>query len=166
MRKEGTKSHILPFLFLFLSCGYELRNFKRIDGSQEPLKLMVINRTSEPELEIIMKNESVEVFERGGFKISEDARNSISIYLLSYSAAPSSFFSEKRPAYRASMVIKVIFEKGERKREIKLSQFEEYLKSGILSFDRQNEEFAKNSIVKFLTEETYERFINFLNEKD
>jgi len=158
------RESVIFFVFIFLSCGYELRGIKRIEGKNDLLKLVVINRTSEPELEIIMREESIRTFERGGFGIADDAKYSISVYILSYSSVPSSFFSATRPAYRVSMGVKAIFEDGVRKKEIRFSQYEEYLKSGLISFDREREEFAKKSIVKFIANEVFEEFISFLNE--
>jgi len=154
----------LFFIFFFLSCGYELRGIKKVEGKNGSLKLVVINRTSEPELEIIMREESIKAFERGGFGITDDAKNSVSIYILSYSSIPSPFFSATRPSYRVSMMVKAAFEKGEIRKESRFSQYEEYLKSGIISFDREREEAAKNSIVKFIADEVYEEFVSFLNE--
>jgi len=135
----------LFFIFFFLSCGYELRGIKKVEGKNGSLKLVVINRTSEP-------------------GITDDAKNSVSIYILSYSSVPSPFFSATRPSYRVSMMVKAVFEKGERRKESRFSQYEEYLKSGIISFDREREEAAKNSIVKFIADEVYEEFVSFLNE--
>ncbi len=155
-----------PIIFLFfLSCGYELRNFKKVE-ELENFKLTVVNRTPEPELEILMEKESLRLFERGGIKITDDGKNSISIYILSYDVSPSPFFSAIRPAYRVTMKVRVAFERKEKKREKTISQYEEYLKSGIISFDRENEEDAKNSIVKFIADEVYEELINFLNEEN
>mgnify|MGYP000119369421 CR=1 FL=1 len=159
------REYLLFPLFLSLSCGYGLRGIK-VEEKKDSLRLVVINRTSEPELEIMVKKESIKAFERGGFEVMDDAKNSISIYILSYSSIPSPFFSPTRPSYRVSMMVKAVFEKEERKKESRFSQYEEYLKSGIISFDREREEAAKNSIVKLIVDEIYEEFINFLNEKD
>lgn len=162
--KDFRKFPFFPILILTLSCGYRLRGVDHPEKFRGNVRLQVINKTPEPELENLVMKGFVKVFQRGGFCIKEEATASVTLHLTSYSSSPSHFFISGKPAYRAHLVIKAIFEMGEKRKEENFSYQEDYLKSGILSFDERNEEAAKIFLSEFLAEEIYESFLNFINE--
>lgn len=121
------------------------------------------NNTGEPELEKLLQEECIRTFKKAGVTLNGDDFK-VGVEISAYRTSPHFYSGSGETTYRSVMEVKweVSYRNGVK--TFKLSEYEDYPRSGNILDDELNEEEAKRKLISTIVEEAYEYIVRLKDE--